>query len=201
MTTTNRKISVRPDQQDVQRDLVRGLLPLGPFDQRDHPVEKAFAGFRRDPHHSQSDTTRGAPGDRRPVAAGLADHRGAFAGDGAFVDRGHAAHDLAIGRDQVARLDQQTNARAAGRRPGSGWQRQSRCQASSSTLGIAFGLGGAQRVGPRLAATFGQGFGKVGETARRATARRRCAARRPRPACPTTGRAGPARWSSPRQWR
>ncbi len=34
-------------QQDRQRDLVRRLLPLGAFDQRDHAVDEGFAGLRR----------------------------------------------------------------------------------------------------------------------------------------------------------
>ena len=33
-------------QQDVERDLVRRLLPLGAFDERDHPVEERLARDR-----------------------------------------------------------------------------------------------------------------------------------------------------------
>ena len=33
-------------QQDVEGDLVRGLLPLGPLDEGDHPVEEALARLR-----------------------------------------------------------------------------------------------------------------------------------------------------------
>ncbi len=33
----------QPSQKDIQRDLIGCLLPLGAFDQRDHPVEKGFA--------------------------------------------------------------------------------------------------------------------------------------------------------------
>ena len=44
VTTAIRKISVRPDEQDGQRDLVRRLLPLGALDQGDHAVEE---GLRR----------------------------------------------------------------------------------------------------------------------------------------------------------
>ena len=32
-------------EQDGQRDLVRRLLALGAFDQRDHPVEEGLAGI------------------------------------------------------------------------------------------------------------------------------------------------------------
>ena len=38
-------------EQDGEGDLVRGLLALGALDQTDHPVEEAFAGVGRHPHH------------------------------------------------------------------------------------------------------------------------------------------------------
>ena len=41
----------------------------------------------------------GAASDSRAVAARLTDHRSRFAGDGGFVHRGGALHDLAVGRD------------------------------------------------------------------------------------------------------
>ena len=47
-----------------------------------------------------------AAGDAAAVAAAFADHRGAFAGDGAFVDRGDAFDDFAVGRNVVAGLDE-----------------------------------------------------------------------------------------------
>ena len=34
-------------EQDVERDLVRRLLPLGAFDHGDHAVEERLAGIRR----------------------------------------------------------------------------------------------------------------------------------------------------------
>ena len=37
----------QPGQQDVERDLVRRLLPLGAFDERDHPVDEGVARDRR----------------------------------------------------------------------------------------------------------------------------------------------------------
>ena len=62
-----------------------------------------------------------AAGDRRAVAAGLADHRRGLAGDGRLVDRGDALDDLAVGGDEVARLadDEVALARARRRRRGS----------------------------------------------------------------------------------
>ena len=37
----------QPGQQDVERDLVRRLLPLGAFDERDHPVQERLRRDRR----------------------------------------------------------------------------------------------------------------------------------------------------------
>ena len=37
----------QPDEQDVQRDLVRRLLARGAFDERDHAVEERLARIRR----------------------------------------------------------------------------------------------------------------------------------------------------------
>ena len=77
-------------QQDRQGDLVGRLLPLRPFDHRDHPIEKALARQRRDPDDQPVGDDPRAAGDGAAVAAAFADDRGAFAGDGAFVDRGDA---------------------------------------------------------------------------------------------------------------
>ena len=148
-------------EQDVQRDLVRRLLPLGALDQRDHPVEEGRARRGGDPTTSQSESTPGAAGDRRAVAAALADHRRGLAGDRRLVDRGDALDDLAVGRDQVAGLDQHDVAgrSSRGRRPGArapvGGREQLRASVSRS--------GGAQARGLRLAAALGHGFGEVGE--------------------------------------
>ncbi len=40
----------QPGEQDRQRDLVRGLLPVGALDERDHPVEERLARLGRDLH-------------------------------------------------------------------------------------------------------------------------------------------------------
>ena len=66
---------------------------------------------------SQSDSTRVPPVTLAAVAAAFADHRRAFAGDGAFVDRGDAFDHFAVGRDMIAGLDQHHVAFAQGRRP------------------------------------------------------------------------------------
>ncbi len=62
-------------QQDVQRDLVGRLLPVGALDEGDHPVDEALAGLLGDLDDDAVGQHGGAAGDRRAVAAGLADHR------------------------------------------------------------------------------------------------------------------------------
>ena len=89
-------------QQDVQRDFVRGLLPLCAFDQRDHAIEKGFAGIRGDLHVDLIGEHARAAGYRRAIAAGFANHRRRFAGDGRFVHRSDAFDDLAVGGNEFA---------------------------------------------------------------------------------------------------
>ncbi len=90
-------------EQDVERDLVRRLLPHRALDQRDHAVEEGRALRRGDPHLEPVRGDARAAGDRRAVAAALADHRRRFAGDRRFVDRGDAFDHLAVARDQSRR--------------------------------------------------------------------------------------------------
>ena len=51
----------------------------GAFDQRDHPVEERLARVGGDPDDEPVREHLGAAGDRRAVAARLADHRRRFA--------------------------------------------------------------------------------------------------------------------------
>ncbi len=80
-------------EQDIERDLVGGLLPLRALDQRDHPVQERLAGVGRDLDDDPVGQHLGAAGDRAPVSAGFADHRRALAGDRGLVDRGDAHDD------------------------------------------------------------------------------------------------------------
>ena len=93
-------------EQDRQRELVRRLLPLGAFDQRDHPVDEGRARRGGDADLDLVGEHRRAAGHRRAVAAGLADDGSGFAGDRGFVDRGEALDDLAVAGDDVAGFDQ-----------------------------------------------------------------------------------------------
>ena len=51
-------------EQDVQRDLVRRLLPVGALDQGDHPVDEALARLLGDLHDDPVGQHPGAAGDR-----------------------------------------------------------------------------------------------------------------------------------------
>ena len=92
-------------QHDRQRDLVGRPLADGPFDQGDHAIEERLAGAGRDLHDDLVGKDPRAAGHAGAVAAGLADHGGRFAGDGRFVDRGHAFDDLAVAGNHFARGD------------------------------------------------------------------------------------------------
>ena len=122
---------------------------------------KLSPGSRRDAHHQPVGDDAGAAGDRRAVAAGFADDRRGLAGDGGFVDRGDALDDLAVGGDQVAGLDEDEVADAQARLDTAPSLAVRRPAASASRRRL--GLGGAERVGPRLAAALGHRLGEVGE--------------------------------------
>jgi hypothetical protein len=89
------------------------------------------------------------------------DYGGRFAGDGAFVDRGHAFDDFAVDGDHVACFDQDDVAFAqvtgGDRQPGGAVFRVAQLLGHRRLLEVA------QRGRLGLAAAFGQRFGKVGE--------------------------------------
>ncbi|MGY4415490.1 hypothetical protein ACVWW4_007226 [Bradyrhizobium sp. LB7.1] len=93
-------------QQDVERDLVWRLLPLGALDQLDHAVDEGRTLSCRDPHADPVGQHLRAASHRRPVAAGFTDDRRGFAGDRGLVDGGDALDHLAIGGNGIAGLDQ-----------------------------------------------------------------------------------------------
>ena len=90
-------------QQNGQGDLVGRLLPLGPFDHRDHAVQEALARQHGHAHDDPIGDDPRAAGDGTAVAAAFADHRRTLAGDRALVDRGDSLDDFAVGRDDLAR--------------------------------------------------------------------------------------------------
>ncbi len=74
------------DQQDVERDLVRCLLPLGAFDQLDHAVDEGRALRRGDADADPVGQHLRAAGHRRAIAAGFANDRCGLAGDRRLID-------------------------------------------------------------------------------------------------------------------
>ena len=150
----------QPDQQDVERDLVGRLLALGALDQPDHAIEEGGAGRRGDAHADPVGQHLRAAGHRRAVAAGLADDRRGLAGDGRLVDRGDALDHLAVGGDEVAGLDQHD---VADLQAGAGDQLVVLRIGGGQQLGLRLRALAPQRVGLRLAAALGDGFGEVGK--------------------------------------
>ena len=92
-------------EQDVEGDLVRRLAPLGALDERDHAIEERLAGLLGDRDHEPVREQARAAGDGRAVAAGLADDRRGLAGDRRLVHGADALDDVAVRRDDLARVD------------------------------------------------------------------------------------------------
>ena len=148
----------QPGEQDVERDLVRRLLPFGALDQRDHAVEEALARLRGDEDDDLVREHARASGDGRAVAAGLADHGRRLAGDGRLVDAGDALDHLAVGRYHLARRDDDRLADPEGR-AGDVLERAVR----APPVGDRLGAGLAELVRLRLAAALGDRLGEVRE--------------------------------------
>ena len=145
-------------------------------------------GADGDAHHDPVGEHGGAAGDGRAVAAGLADDGRGLAGDRRLVDRGDAFDDLAVGRDEVAGLDQDDVA-------GPQVERRDRLIPSLRSVGSASRLARRRRCAcgaarrPGLAAPFGDRLGEVGEQHREPQPRRDLAGER-RPAAAGRGDRG-----------
>ena len=110
-------------------------------------------------HHDAVGQHPGAAGDRRAVAARLADDRGRLAGDGRLVDRGDALDDVAVAGDQLAGVARRTAS------PTCSCARRHLDGRAVGLADVGDGLraGLAQRVGLGLAPALGHGLGEVGE--------------------------------------
>ena len=153
-------------EQDVQRDLVRRLLPFGAFHQRDHAIEEGGTLGRGDAHLDPVGQHARAAGDGRPVAAALADHRGGFAGDRRLIDRGDAFDHVAVARDHFAGLHQHEVPRlevGRGDRLVQAVRVEAAVGARQQPLRHRLGARAAQRRCLRLAAAFRHRLGEVGE--------------------------------------
>ena len=154
-------------EQDVERDLVGGLLPLGALDERDHAVEERLAGLRRDVHDDLVGQHAGAAGHRAAVPSRLADHGRRLAGDRRLVDRRDALHDVAVAGNQLAGPD---DAEVADLQLARG--RLGDAPVGLPNVRDRLGAGLAQRVGLRLAPPFGHRLGEVREQHREPQERR-----------------------------
>ena len=105
-----------PREQDVERDLVGGLLPLGSLDEANHPVEEAVARVGGDAHDEPVGEQPRAAGHRVAVAAAFADHRRALARDRALVHARHPFDHFAVTRHEITRLDEHVVAGPQARR-------------------------------------------------------------------------------------
>ena len=144
-------------QQNSEGDLVRRLLPLRAFHQRDHAIQEAVALFHRDADDDAVAKDARAAGDRAAVASAFTDDGRGFAGDGGLIDAGNAFHDIAVSRNDVAGLAHDEVALLK-----SGAGTFSSCpfeQAAGDRVFARF----AQTLGLGFAAALSHGFGEVGE--------------------------------------
>ena len=158
VTAAARKVIVSAGEEDVERDLVRRLAALGALDERDHAVEERPARLLGDLDHESVREQPRPAGDRRAVAARLADDRGGLARDRGLVDRADALDDLAVGGNDLTRLDDDdVAAPEVGRRH---LLEAAGVRAPVRDRGRARG---AERVRLRLAPPFGDRLGEVRE--------------------------------------
>ena len=145
-----------PDDQDVERHLVGGLLAARPLDQGDHPIEERLARPRGDPDHDPIGQDDGAAGHRAAVPARLTEHRSRLAGDRRLVDRGDPLDNVAVAGDDPAGLDdtEVADLQLAGRDPVDRAVRSSERGhglLAGTTQGVGLGLAPSATASAKLA--------------------------------------------------
>ena len=156
----------RDDQKDEregrehqrQSDLIGRALADGPLHEGDHAIQKRLAGAGGDADDNAVGQDTRAAGHAGAVAAGFADDRGRFTGNGRLVDRGDAFDDFTITGYDLAGDD--LHEVAGHKFRGHGLFELSRVDAAEGGRGLT---GLAQGVGLGLAARLRQRFGEVGE--------------------------------------
>jgi hypothetical protein len=144
-----------------KRDFVRRFLAARAFDHRDHAVEEGFARIGGYAHHEPVGQHARAAGHGRKIAARFANNRCGLAGYRRLIDRCNADDDFAVGRNEIALLDEIRVAFTEHRRIDFGHGGVT--ISARQFLRRRIALGCAQGVGLRLAAPFRNGFGKVRE--------------------------------------
>ena len=151
------KMIVRPGEQDRKRDLVRRLLALRAFDERDHAIEERFARIRADAHDDAVGEHARAAGDRErsPPASRMTGADSPVIADSSTV----AAPSTISPSAAISSFASATIAVAAAQ--------LRRGDALLATVDQpardVSRLRAAQKLGLRLAAAFGDRLGEVGE--------------------------------------
>src|ERR1019366_4636662 len=91
-------------QENGESDLVGGPLTISALYQGDHPVDEGVATFGGNAYHNAVGQNFRAAGDRRAIAARLANDGSRLTSYRRFVDRGDAFDDLSVRGNDVARF-------------------------------------------------------------------------------------------------
>ena len=159
--TTTRKMIVRPASRMLSAISLGVFWRLAPSTMAIMRSRKVSPGSAVTCTISQSESTRVPPVTalRSPPLSRITGR--ALAGDGALVDGGGADDHLAVGRDQLARLDQDDV--ASPQKAGSDAFRGCVPLGCGQLVRHDFLAGFAQRLGLRPSPAFGQRLGEVGE--------------------------------------
>jgi hypothetical protein len=149
-------------QQNIERNLVRGLLTRSPLNELDHAVEERFPGIRGNAHLDFIRKNPRSTSNRRTISAGFADDRRRLARDRRLVDRRHTFDDLAVSRNEVANGDDD-DVSGAQFRTG----HDLHAAVTLQTVGLGFRSRFAQGVGLRLAPALGHRFREIGKENRK----------------------------------
>jgi hypothetical protein len=144
-------------EQNRQRDFVWSFLTARTFHESNHAIEKTAALFHRYPNDNAVAQHTRAASYRAAIAAAFANHRSGFAGDGSFINAGDPFNHIAICGNHVAGLANDEVALLQD------WCGHFFLTAIVEAARHRFLTSSSQTGGLRLAATFGNSFGEIGE--------------------------------------
>src|SRR6185437_13235216 len=81
------KYNRQPGEQNIQCNLIRGLMPFSAFNQRDHAINKSFSRIGRDSYFDFIRENTCTAGDSGSVSTAFTNHWSRLPCDGRFVDR------------------------------------------------------------------------------------------------------------------